>query len=152
MIRRFRVSHGQSEGIGQWPCEEASMQDTALYQYLLGLKSQTVSRINLNSIGSVWMCEPSIWRTWRGCALALPRRCRCAITPRSDPGLHRDSCLIETHLRVCIPRVACDEHAVIQLCCCGQGSGRGSRCGSSARNRRQWYQEGLSDHWYEAWG
>ena len=92
------------------------MQDTALYQHLLGLKSPwTVSSVDLNvetqrvdvraehSKGVCWECPEcgkslSLYdhapeRTWR----------------------HLDSCQFQTYLHARVPRVECDEHGVVQV-------------------------------------
>ena len=92
------------------------MQDTALYQYLLGLQSPwTVSRVNLDIKGQrvdVWAEHPED-ATW-----ACPR---CTKTlPLYDHAeertwRHLDSCQFQTHLHARIPRVACGEHGVVQV-------------------------------------
>jgi transposase len=92
------------------------MQDTALYQHLLGLKSPwTVSSVKLDVEGqrvdvraehsrdASWECPEcgkglSLYdhapeRTWR----------------------HLDSCQFQTYLHARIPRVECDEHGVVQV-------------------------------------
>ncbi len=92
------------------------MQDTALYQYLLGLQSPwTVSRVNLDlneqrvdvwaehSEEAKWLCphctetlplyDHAEERTWR----------------------HLDSCQFQTYLHASIPRVTCGKHGVVQV-------------------------------------
>ena len=92
------------------------MQDTALYQHLLGLKSPwTVHSVKLNiedqrvdvraehSENASWECpecqkklalyDHAPERTWR----------------------HLDSCQFQTYLYARIPRVECDEHGVLQV-------------------------------------
>jgi hypothetical protein len=61
------------------------MQDTALYQYLVGLKSPwTVSRVDLNGKGRcAWRCGLSTWKARRGPVLTARGDCRSATTPRS---------------------------------------------------------------------
>lgn len=92
------------------------MQDTALYQYLLGLQSPwTVSRVNLDVKGQqvdVWAEHPE------DAAWACPH---CAKTlPLYDHAeerawRHLDSCQFQTYLHARIPRVACSEHGVGQV-------------------------------------
>jgi transposase len=92
------------------------MQDTALYQYLLGLQSPwTVSRVNLDVNGQrvdVWAEHPE------DAAWACPH---CTKTlPLYDHAeertwRHLDSCQFQTHLHARIPRVACSEHGVVQV-------------------------------------
>jgi transposase len=92
------------------------LQDTALYQYLQGLKSSwTVSRVNLNINGhcvDVWAehQEDVAWTCPR-CTKMLP-----AVRSRRGADLrHLDSCQVQTHLHAHIPRVECDEHGVAQV-------------------------------------
>ena len=92
------------------------MQDTALYQYLLGLQSPwMVSRVNLDVKGQqvdVWAEHPE------DAAWACPH---CAKTlPLYDHAeerawRHLDSCQFQTYLHARIPRVACSEHGVGQV-------------------------------------
>ena len=92
------------------------MQDTALYQYLLGLKSPwTVSRVNLNIKGQRvdgWAEHPA------DAAWACPR---CTKTlPLYDHAeertwRHLDRCQFQTHLHARIPRVECGAHGVVQV-------------------------------------
>ena len=93
------------------------MQDTALYQYLLGLKSPwTVSRVNLDVKGQrvdVWAEHPE------DAAWACPH-CSTKTLPLYDHAeertwRHLDSCQFQTHLHARIPRVACSEHGVVQV-------------------------------------
>ena len=92
------------------------MQDTALYEYLLGLKSPwSVSRVNLDvkeqrvdvwaehTEGAKWECPQ--------CAKKLP------LYDHSEERTwrHLDSCQFQTHLHARIPRVECDEHGVVQV-------------------------------------
>jgi len=92
------------------------MQDTALYQYLLGLKSPwAVSRVNLDVKGQrvdVWTEHPED-ATWE-CPQCLKR------LPLYDHAeertwRHLDSCQFQTHLHARIPRVECGEHGVVQV-------------------------------------
>lgn len=92
------------------------MQDTALYQYLLGLQSPwTVSRVNLDVNGQrvdVWAEHPE------DAAWACPQ---CSRTlPLYDHAeertwRHLDSCQFQTHLHARIPRVECGQHGVVQV-------------------------------------
>ena len=92
------------------------MQDTALYQYLLGLKSPwAVSRVTLDIKGQrvdVWAAHPE------DAAWACPH---CTKTlPLYDHAeertwRHLDSCQFQTHLHARIPRVECGEHGVVQI-------------------------------------
>lgn len=92
------------------------MQDTALYQYLLGLSSPwSVSRVELNlkgqcvdvwaehPEGALWAC-PTCAREWPLYDHAEERTWR-----------HLDSCQYQTHLHARIPRVECGEHGVVQV-------------------------------------
>ena len=92
------------------------MQDTALYQYLLGLQSPwAVSRVTLDIKGQrvdVWAAHPE------DAAWACPH---CTKTlPLYDHAeertwRHLDSCQFQTHLHARIPRVECGEHGVVQI-------------------------------------
>lgn len=92
------------------------MQDTALYEYLLGLKSPwSVSRVNLNvkeQRVDVWAEHPqeAVWKCPQ-CAKTLP------LYDHSEERTwrHLDSCQFQTHLHARIPRVECDEHGVVQV-------------------------------------
>ncbi len=92
------------------------MQDTALYQYLLDLKSPwTVSRVTLDVNGQrvdVW-AEHSGDTTWGcpQCAKQLP------LYDHAEERIwrHLDSCQFQTHLHARIPRVECGEHGVVQV-------------------------------------
>jgi transposase len=93
-----------------------TMQDTALYQHLLGLKSPwTVSRVDLNVNGQcveVWAEHPE------GASWACPQCSR--ELPLYDHAeartwRHLDSCQYQTHLHARIPRVECGEHGVVQV-------------------------------------
>ncbi|QPD05948.1 MAG: transposase [Candidatus Nitrospira kreftii] len=92
------------------------MQDTALYQYLLGLQSPwTVSRVNLDihrhSV-DVW-AEHAEDATWMcpHCAKPLPLYDHA----EERTWRHLDSCQFQTYLHARIPRVACGEHGVVQV-------------------------------------
>lgn len=91
------------------------MQDTAGYQYLLGLKSPwTVSRVNLainEHCVDVWAehSEDARW-TCPHCAKTLPLYDHA----EERTWRHLDSCQFRTHLHARIPRVACGEHGVVQ--------------------------------------
>jgi transposase len=92
------------------------MQDTALYQYLLGLQSPwTVSRVNLDMNGQrvdVWAEHPedTAW-VCPHCAKTLPLYDHA----EERTWRHLDSCQFQTHLHARIPRVACGEHGVVQV-------------------------------------
>lgn len=92
------------------------MQDTALYQYLLGLQSPwTVSRVNLD----IHQQRVDVWAehfddvAW-SCSL-----CRQKL-PLYDHAQERtwrylDSCQFQTYLHARIPRVACGEQGVVEV-------------------------------------
>lgn len=92
------------------------MQDTALYQYLLGLQSPwTVSRVHLDVIGQrvdVWAghSEEATWACPH-CTKAL------SLYDHAEERVwrHLDSCQFQTYLHARIPRVACSEHGVVQV-------------------------------------
>jgi transposase len=92
------------------------MQDTALYQYLLGLQSPwTVSRVNLDVTGQrvdVWAEHPED-ASWAcpHCAKTLP------LYDHADERTwrHLDSCQFQTYLHARIPRVECGAHGVVQV-------------------------------------
>lgn len=92
------------------------MQDTALYHYLLGLKSPwTVSRVHLNVMGQcvdVWAEHPedAVWACPH-CTKTLPLYDHA----EERTWRHLDSCQFQTHLHARIPRVACGEHGVVQV-------------------------------------
>ncbi|MBX3234516.1 MAG: transposase family protein [Nitrospira sp.] len=92
------------------------MQDTALYQYLLSLKSPwTVSCVNLDVTEQrvdVW-AEHAGDATWTcpHCAEPLPLYDHA----EERTWRHLDSCQFQTYLHARIPRVACDEHGVVQI-------------------------------------
>ena len=92
------------------------MQDTALYQYLLGLNSPwTVSRVELNvkrQCVEVWAAHPegALWACPK-CAQELPLYDHA----EERTWRHLDSCQYETHLHARIPRVQCGEHGVVQV-------------------------------------
>jgi transposase len=92
------------------------MQDTALYQSLLGLKSPwTVSRVHLNVTGQcvdVWAEHPedAAW-VCPHCIKTLPLYDHA----EERTWRHLDSCQFQTHLHARIPRVACDAHGVVQV-------------------------------------
>jgi transposase len=92
------------------------MQDTALYQYLLGLQSPwTVNRVNLDVTGQrvdVWAGHPEDM-TWAcpHCSTPLPRYDHA----EERAWRHLDSCQFQTYLHARIPRVACGEHGVVQV-------------------------------------
>src|SRR3989304_1412425 len=92
------------------------MQDTALYQYLLGLNSPwTVSRGELNvkrQCVEVWAAhlEGALWACPE-CAQELPLYDHA----EERTWRHLDSCQYETHLRARIPRVACGEPGGVQV-------------------------------------
>ena len=92
------------------------MQDTALYQQLLGLKSPwTVSRVNLDVKGQrvdVWAEHPE-GMTWAcpQCTKKLPLYDHA----EERSWRHLDSCQFQTYLQARIPRVECSEHGVVQV-------------------------------------
>ena len=92
------------------------MQDTALYQYLLGLQSPwTVSRVNLDVTGQrvdVWAEHPEdgAWACPH-CAKTLPLYDHA----EERTWRHLDSCQFQTYLHARIPRVKCAEHGVVQV-------------------------------------
>lgn len=92
------------------------MQDSALYQYLLGLKSPwSVSRVELNVKGQcveVWAehAEEALW-VCPQCSRELPLYDHA----EERTWRHLDSCQYQTHLHARIPRVECGEHGVVQV-------------------------------------
>lgn len=92
------------------------MQDTALYQYLLGLKSPwTVSRVELNVKErrvDVWAEHPEgiVW----GCP-SCSRELTLYDHAEERVWRHLDSCQYQTFLHARIPRVTCVEHGVRQV-------------------------------------
>jgi transposase len=92
------------------------MQDTALYEYLLGLKSPwSVGRVNLDvkeQRVDVW-AEHSESAKWEcpQCSKKLPLYDHA----EERTWRHLDSCQFQTHLHARIPRVKCDEHGVVQV-------------------------------------
>ncbi len=92
------------------------MQDTALYQHLLGLKSPwRVGRVELNMkehCVEVWAdhADDAVWAC-PTCARELPLYDHA--TPRT--WRHLDSCQYQTHLHARIPRVDCSQHGVVQV-------------------------------------
>jgi transposase len=92
------------------------MQDTALYQCLLGLQSPwTVSRVNLDVNGErvdVWAEHPeNVAWVCPQCTKRLPLYDHA----EERTWRHLDSCQFQTHLHARIPRVACGEHGVVQV-------------------------------------
>jgi len=92
------------------------VQDSALYQYLLGLKSPwSVSRVELNVKGQcveVWTehAEDALW-VCPQCSRELPLYDHA----EERTWRHLDSCQYQTHLHARIPRVECGEHGVVQV-------------------------------------
>ena len=92
------------------------MQDTALYQYLLGPQSPwTVSHVNLDVNAQrvdVWAAHPedAAWACPH-CSTVLPLYDHA----EERAWRHLDSCQFQTHLHARIPRVACREHGVVQV-------------------------------------
>ena len=92
------------------------MQDTALYQYLLGLKLPwAVSRVNLDVNAQrvdVWAEHPE-GTTWAcpHCSRALPLYDHVG----ERTWRHLDSCQFQTFLHARIPRMECIEHGVVQI-------------------------------------
>jgi len=92
------------------------MQDTALYQYLLGLKMPwTVGRVNLDVKGQrvdVWAehLEDMKWECPQ-CSRKLPLYDHA----EERTWRHLDSCQFKTYLNARIPRVECAEHGVVQV-------------------------------------
>ena len=92
------------------------MQDSALYQYLLDLKSPwSVSRVELNVKGQcveVWAEHAEgAWWVCPQCSRELPLYDHA----EERTWRHLDSCQYQTHLHARIPRVACGEHGVVQV-------------------------------------
>ena len=87
------------------------MQDTALYQYLLGLQSPwTVSRVNLDVTGQ----RVDVWAEHQEDAAWVCPQCTKTL-PRYDHAeertwRHLDSGQFQTHRPARIPRVACEVH------------------------------------------
>jgi transposase len=92
------------------------LQDTALYQHLLGLKSPwTVSRVNLDVKGQrvdVWAehAEDAGWECPK-CAKKLGLYDHA----EARTWRHLDSCQFQTYLHARIPRVECGEHGAVQV-------------------------------------
>lgn len=92
------------------------MQDTALYQYLLGLQTPwTVSRVHLDITQQrvdIWAEHPAdvAW-VCPQCTKRLPLYDHA----EERTWRHLDSCQFQTHLHARIPRVACGEHGVVQV-------------------------------------
>lgn len=92
------------------------MQDTALYEYLLGLKSPwSVSRVELNvkeQRVDVWAEHPegTVW----GCPTCGHEQ---MLYDHAEERVwrHLDSCQYKTYLHARIPRVQCSEHGVLQV-------------------------------------
>lgn len=92
------------------------MQDTALYQYLLGLQSPwTVSHVNLDMNEQrvdVWAAHSDVvaW-SCPHCSQVLP------VYDHAEERTwrHLDSCQFQTYLHARIPRVTCGEHGVVQV-------------------------------------
>ena len=93
-----------------------TMQDTALYRYLLGLQSPwTVSRMNLDIPGQRvdrWAEHPddAAWACLQ-CAKQLPLYDHA----QERTWRHLDSCQFQPHLPALIPRVECSEHGVVRV-------------------------------------
>lgn len=92
------------------------MQDTALYQHLLGLKSPwSVSRVELNvkeQRVDIWAEHPTE-ATWScpQCSRAFPLYDHA----EERTWRHLDSCQFQTYLHARIPRVECDKHGAVQV-------------------------------------
>jgi transposase len=92
------------------------MQDTALYQYLLGLQTPwTVSRVHLDITQQrvdIWAEHPTdvAW-VCPHCTKRLPLYDHA----EERTWRHLDSCQFQTHLHGRIPRVTCGEHGVVQV-------------------------------------
>lgn len=92
------------------------MQDTALYEYLLGLQSRwTVSRVHLSMNEQrvdVWAEHPKD-ATWAcpHCTKPLPLYAHA----EERTWRHLDSCQFQTYLHARIPRVTCGEHGVVHV-------------------------------------
>jgi transposase len=92
------------------------MQDTALYQHLLDLKSPwSVSRVELNvkeQRVDVWAEHPNDAKwTCPQCAREYPLYDHA----EERTWRHLDSCQFQTYLHARIPRVECDEHGAVQV-------------------------------------
>jgi len=92
------------------------MQDTALYEYLLGLKTPwKVARVELNvneQHVDVWAEHPDgiVW----GCP-TCSRELTLYDHAEERVWRHLDSCQYKTFLHARIPRVQCPEHGVLQV-------------------------------------
>ena len=92
------------------------MQDTALYQHLLDLKSPwSVSRVELNvkeQRVDVWAEHPNDAKwTCPQCSHEYPLYDHA----EERTWRHLDSCQFQTYLHARIPRVECDEHGAVQV-------------------------------------
>jgi transposase len=92
------------------------MQDTALYQYLLGLKSPwSVSRVELDVKGQ----RVDVWAEHRTDAKWTCPQCakEYALYDHAEERTwrHLDSCQFQTYLHARIPRVECGEHGAVQV-------------------------------------
>lgn len=92
------------------------MQDTALYQHLLGLQTPwTVSRVGLD----VKEQRVDVWAEHSGQSKWECPRCSKALAlydhAEERTWRHLDSCQFQTYLHARIPRVECDEHGVLQV-------------------------------------
>jgi transposase len=92
------------------------MQDTALYEYLLGLKSPwSVGRVNLDvkeQRVDVWAAHPD------GAVWSCPTCSRdLTVYDHAEERVwrHLDSCQFKTFLHARIPRVHCPDHGVLQV-------------------------------------
>ncbi len=105
------------------------MQDTALYQHLLGLQSPwTVSRVARDINGQrvdVWAEHPKdVGWVCPHCTKRLPLYDHA----EERTWQHLDSCQFPTHLHARIPWVACGEHGIVQVTVPWRNRGRGSLC------------------------
>lgn len=92
------------------------MEDTSLYQYLLGLKSPwNVSRVEL----SIQEQRVDVWADHGEDAVWVCPECSKE-SPLYDHAeerawRHLDSCQFQTYLHARIPRVKCSEHGILQV-------------------------------------
>jgi transposase len=92
------------------------MQDTDLYQRILGLKKPWfVKRVDLQVAESrvdIWLDHaPGVQWACPQCRRKLP----CRDHAEERVWRHLDTCQFQTHLHARIPRVACPEHGVLQV-------------------------------------
>jgi len=92
------------------------MQDTGLYEYLLGITAPwTVSRVTLDVQGQ----RVDVWAEHAGGVRWACPECAQGLSlydhVEERTWRHLDSCSYRTYLHARIPRVACPEHGVVQI-------------------------------------